>query len=188
MSSQQSFLLKVDRKSVIDLSILFPILPKDIIYNIASYFTMKIPTTDSRYQVLDLHYRHNKNRVKERFWSEKRSFSTTEELWNEVKRFRGYIITFSSVSESAELILGTDLGFAPPSGSANPSNKKYELIIEWYGNEFISYKFENTVTKEYNCDRCWFKLEDMNWKKNSTNYWQQFFIDGWLPNPNTTYL
>ena len=151
MASQQSFLLKVNRKSVIDFTILFPILPKDVIYNISSYLTMKIHTNDSRYQVLDLHYCHNKNKVKERFWSE-----------NEVKRFRGYIITFA--------------------------NKKYELIIEWYGNDFISYKFENTVTKEYNCDRCWFKLEDMNWKKNSTNYWQQFFIDGWLPNPNTTYL
>ena len=112
---------------------------------------MKIPTNDSRYQLLESHYRDNKeHRMQERFWNRIKN-----------KEFRGYIITFS--------------------------NNKYKFIIEYYI-DFISYQFENVVTKEQYCDRCWFKLEDMNWRKDSTNYWQQHIIDGWLPNLNTTYL
>ena len=147
---QQSFLLKVGCNSVIDLTTLLHFFPEDIIRNIASNLVMKIPSNDSRYQLLESHHRHNKeHRVQERIWN-----------WD--KGFRGYIITFS--------------------------NKTHEFIIEWYRNEFISYQFKNTATTKYICDRCWFKLEDMNWRRDSTNYWQQFFIDGWLPNPNTTIL
>ena len=125
-------------------------LPEDIIRIIASYLIMKIPKDDTRYRLLDLHYRHNKeHRVQKRFWN-----------WN--NRFRGYFITFS--------------------------NENHTLAIEWYCNDYISYQFKNTLTGESHDDRCWFKLEDMSWRKDSTNYWQQFFIDGWIPNPNTTCL
>jgi hypothetical protein len=53
---------------------------------------------------------------------------------------------------------------------------------------FITYQYKNMVTGETHSDRCWFKLEDMNWRRDSTNYWEKFFIDGWLPNPNTIFL
>jgi len=66
------------------------------------------------------------------------------------------------------------------------SNPKYTHTIRRYYDDFITYQFKNTVTNEIHSDRCWFNLKDMNWRHDSTNYWQQFFIDGWLPNPNTT--
>lgn len=66
------------------------------------------------------------------------------------------------------------------------SKTKYIFCITMYYNDFMLYQFKNTVTGEVHSDRCWFSLEDMNWRRYSTNYWQQFFIDGWLPNPNTT--
>ena len=53
---------------------------------------------------------------------------------------------------------------------------------------FVTYHYKNMVTGETHSDRCWFKLEEMNWRHDSTNYWEKFFIDGWLPNPNTTLL
>jgi hypothetical protein len=53
---------------------------------------------------------------------------------------------------------------------------------------FITYQYKNIVTNENQSVRCWFKLEEMNWRRDSTNYWQQFLIDGWIPNPNTTLL
>ena len=68
------------------------------------------------------------------------------------------------------------------------SNPKYTLSIMRYYNDFIKYQFINTATNEIHSDRCWFTLRDMSWMNDSTNYWQQFFIDGWLPNPNTTII
>jgi hypothetical protein len=141
---QQSF------QSMTDLNTLLPFFPEEMIRNIASYLVMKIPANDSRYQLLESHYCHNKKyRVHERL----RSVSN---------KYFSYYITFS--------------------------NTKYILSIVLYYNYFITYQFKNTVTEEEHADRCWFKLEDMNWRRYSTNYWQQFFIDGWLPNPNTTIL
>ena len=83
----------------------------------------------------------------------------TYDLASNGDRFRGFFITFS--------------------------NEKYAFIIDFYRNDYISYRFQNMVTNEYNDDRCWYKLEDMSWRKDSTNYWQQFCIDGWIPNPNS---
>ena len=134
--------------SIIDLTTLLPIFPEDIIRNIASYIVMKIPTNDSRYQLLESHYRHNKE------------YRVHERLHPILGDVFGYHITFSDA--------------------------KYALSIRQYYEDFILYDFENTVKKEIHSDRCWFKLIDMNWRRNSTNYWQQFVIDGWLPNPNTT--
>lgn len=53
---------------------------------------------------------------------------------------------------------------------------------------FVIYHYKNMVTGETHSDRCWFKLEEMNWRNDSTNYWEKFFIDGWLPNPNTSII
>jgi len=53
---------------------------------------------------------------------------------------------------------------------------------------YVIYQYKNMVTGETHSDRCWFKLEEMNWRHDSTNYWEKFFIDGWLPNPNTSII
>ena len=53
---------------------------------------------------------------------------------------------------------------------------------------YVIYHYKNMVTGETHSDRCWFKLEEMNWRHDSTNYWEKLFIDGWIPNPNTTNL
>ena len=67
---------------------------------------------------------------------------------------------------------------------SNGSVLSQEIVI----NMFVTYQYKNMVTKDNHADRCWFKLEDMNWRHDSTNYWQQHFIDGWIPNPNTIFL
>ena len=53
---------------------------------------------------------------------------------------------------------------------------------------FVIYHYKNMVTGETHSDRCWFKLEEMNWRHDSTNYWEKFFIDAWLPNSNTSII
>lgn len=122
-------------------------LPEEILRNITSYLIMRIPTNDPRYQLLEKHYRDNKeHRVHER-------------LRPGSKKYYSYDITFS--------------------------NPIYIFSIVLYCHDYIIYHFKNTVTDEVHTDRCWFKLEDMNWRRDSTNYWQQLYIDGWLPNPNT---
>lgn len=68
------------------------------------------------------------------------------------------------------------------------SNTKMIFSITRYYDYYMLYQFKNTVTGEVQADQCWFKLEDMNWRRDSTNYWRQLVIDGWLPNPNTTIL
>jgi len=68
------------------------------------------------------------------------------------------------------------------------SNPKYMLSIMRYYDDFIKYQFKNTATGEIHYDRCWINLIDMNWRHDSTNFWEQLIIDGWLPNPNTTII
>jgi hypothetical protein len=150
ISKMSHILLKVCCNIVIDLTPLFPFFPEEMVRNIASYLVMKIPANDSRYQLLESHYCHNKK------------YRVHERLSPNLKNYFSYNITFS--------------------------NPKYILSIIVYYNDFILYQFKNTVTEELHADRCWFNLEDMHWRRVSTNYWQQFFIDGWLPNPNTTIL
>lgn len=147
---QPDFLLSVSCNSIINLTTLLLFYPEDVVRNIASYLVMKIPTNDSRYQLLETHYRDiKKHRV-------------TERLLPGLRNYFCHYITFS--------------------------NTKYAFSITMYYNDFMLYQFLNTVTEEMHADRCWFKLEDVNWRRNSTNYWQQFFIDVWLPNTNTTIL
>jgi len=127
------------------IKILSPMIPEDIIRNIASYLIMKIPKNDRRYQLLNMHLR---------------VMNFTELFYNDGS-FLGRSVIFSN-------------------GNVLLQRIDFKMYLTYY--------YKNMVTGETHSDRCWFKLEEMNWRHDSTNYWEKFFIDGWLPNPNTTNL
>jgi hypothetical protein len=126
------------------IKILSPMIPEDIISNIASYLIMKIPKNDRRYRLLDM-YMHSR-------------FMNFDELFLSDGTFFGRSVLFSN---------------------GNVLLQRIDFKM------YVIYQYKNMVTGVIHSDRCWFKLEDMNWRRDSTNYWQQHFIDGWIPNKNT---
>jgi hypothetical protein len=65
----------------------------------------------------------------------------------------------------------------------------YIMLMRILPGMFIEYQFQNMITNEYTCDRCWFTLSDAYQTRN--NYWDQVdsrIEEGWRPNPNTECL